>query len=132
MSRLASTLGLCWLSASAILSGCATTRSNQAPPGGVHGAHEVSCKYVGLEDVSGPNDTNADYVTLMAAYSFGEPRPAKPEKPVSLKFQVTRSRVSEFRDYLASRPETICRPEGGSYSAHVAPFAGARALPQHD
>jgi hypothetical protein len=116
---------------SSVLSACASTQSARPPSAVPPGAHDVTCKYVGLEDVSGPNDQNADSVTLMAAYRFGEPAPKKTKEPLSLRFQVQRSRVKELRDHLATRPEVICSPEGATnYAARVDPFEGVRGVPQ--
>jgi hypothetical protein len=107
----------------AFLAACGATQSNGRPPEQPHGAYEATCKYVGLQDAPGFNDQNADSVALTAAYRFGEPAPKKKSaKPLELSFQNTRSRVTEQTQYLAARPEVICRPEGsGSHYASPEP-----------
>jgi hypothetical protein len=112
------------------LTACATSESaaRAAQPSQLQ---DVACRYVGLEDVSGPSDQNADQVSLVATYRFGEGVSAPTKAPLPLKFQVSRSRVSELTAYLSASPEVICVPEGDSnYTAKVAPFGDVRGEPQ--
>jgi hypothetical protein len=115
-----------------MLSGCAAGATTRAGvPEDPRGARNLTCRYVGLEDVSSPSDQNADSVSLLATYRFREPDAAPPKAPLSLKFQVDRSRVTELTQYLASKPEVICQPEADSnYAAHVEPFGDIRGEPQ--
>jgi hypothetical protein len=122
-----------WL-ASAGLTACATA-SQVSPP--VRSAEQpnkvqdVSCRYVGLQDVSTAHDQNADQVSLLATYRFGAGvAPAK--GPLALMFQVDRSRVSELGDYRAAQPEVFCSPEGSShYAAKVTPVGYAPSQAHH-
>jgi hypothetical protein len=115
------------------MSACATASETSAPP--VRSAEQpnklqdVSCRYVGLQDVSSAHDQNADQVSLLATFRFGEGvKPAK--EPVGFMFQVDRARVSELRDYLAARPEVFCSPEVNSQTtAKVTPFGDAYRQP---
>jgi hypothetical protein len=123
------------LLASAGLTACATATESSPP---VRSAAEqpnklqdVSCRYVGLQDVSTAHDQNADQVSLLATYRFGAGvTPAK--GPLAFMFQVDRARVSELRDYRAAEPEVFCSPEGSShYAAKVTPVGDAHSQPQH-
>ena len=122
------------LLASAGLTACATA-SESSPP--VRSAEQpnklqdVSCRYVGLQDVSTAHDQNADQVSLLATYRFGAGvTPAK--GPLAFMFQVDRARVSELRDYRAAEPEVFCSPEGSShYAAKVTPVGDAHSQAQH-
>ena len=90
-----------------------------------------TCKFVGLESVEGPSDQNADSVSLLAVYRFGGPDAGRTERPLSLKFQVDRSRVNELQHHLESRPEVVCSPEAnGRYTARVEPFHNESGKPQ--
>jgi len=111
---------------------CSTSTGAEAnPPKYPRGALDQTCKFVGLEAVEGPTDQNADSVSLRAVYRFAEPNVAPAKKPLSLKFQVERSRVDELRRYLDARPEVICSPEGtANYAARVAPFGNIRGEPE--
>lgn len=118
-----------------LLSGCAAGAAGAGGRAGVaedpRAARNLTCRYVGLEDVSSPNDQNADSVSLLATYRFREGDEAPPKAPLSLKFQVARSRVTELTQYLASKPEVICQPEADSnYAAHIEPFGDIRGEPQ--
>ncbi|HEY2736616.1 MAG TPA: hypothetical protein VGI70_21600 [Polyangiales bacterium] len=72
---------------------------------------EATCRYIGLEDVSGRHDDDVDAVSLRAVYRFGDSSAGR--EPLSFKFQVDRARRQELRDYLTEQPEVICAPEGG-------------------
>jgi hypothetical protein len=119
------------LLAGVALTACATATGSSAPERSAdqpNKLQDVSCRYVGLQDVSTAHDQNSDQVSLLATYRFGEG--ATPGK-VSYMFQVDRARVSELRDYLSARPEVFCSPEGSShYAAMVTPVGVAHSQPQ--
>jgi hypothetical protein len=110
----------------------ASEATRSSAPQYPRGVLDRTCKFVGLESVEGPTDQNADAVTLLAVYRFGEPGVPAPKQPVSLKFQVNRSRVNDLRSHLEAHPEVICSPEAGThnYAARVAPFGDIRGQPQ--
>jgi hypothetical protein len=119
------------VSIAAWLTACATSSESAARASKPSQLQDVACRYVGLEDVSGPSDQNSDQVSLVATYRFGEGVSAPAKPPLPLKFQVSRSRVSELTAYLSASPEVICVPEGDSnYTAKVAPFGDVRGEPQ--
>jgi hypothetical protein len=116
---------------------CSGTQSTRAPGATAAevppGAHDLTCEYVGLESVQGASDANSDSVTLLAVFRFSESQLPPPKAPLSLKFQVERSRVNELRDGLSARPEVICRPHGqDAYAADVTPLPGVRGEPQEE
>lgn len=115
-----------------VASGCTAARpTGRVPAASVpSGAHDLSCQFVGLEAAQGVNDANSDAVTLVAVYRLpdGASRPAR--APLSLKFEVTRSRVDELRDHLASQREVICSPDqDANYRVRVEPFHGVTGVP---
>lgn len=113
----------------AVLVSCASTPPRPTEP--TSRLNDLSCQFVGLEAVDGGSDTNADSVVLIAAYRFAGPGVAAPKAPLSLKFQVDRSRTSALRSHLSARPDVICSPdENSNYTARVEPFDGSRGIPQ--
>jgi hypothetical protein len=120
------------LAGCALLGLCAcSTASSATKLQQPRGAHELTCRYVGLEAVTGPNDTNSDAVTLLAVYRFAEPNVPPPKKPLSMKFQVSRSRTRELQDYLESRPEVICTSEDDKhYTVSMEPLGDFHGEPQ--
>jgi hypothetical protein len=94
------------------------------------GTHDLTCEFVGLESVQGSNDENSDAVTLLAVYRFSSDRTESRGAPLSLKFELTRSRVDELRAHLTSPRQVVCSPdEQSNYSARVEPFDGEKAVP---
>lgn len=103
------------------------TAAEVPPPG----AHDLTCEYVGLESTQGMSDVNADTVSLLAVFRFSESDVPPPKQPLSLKFQVERSRVNELQDGLSARPQVICRPHGqDGYAPDVTPMPGVHGEPQ--
>jgi hypothetical protein len=95
-------------------------------------SNDVVCRYVGLESVETPQHEDTDSVTMLATYTFREKNVPPPAEPLSLKFQVDRSRVSELRSHLESQPEVICHPEPNArYKVQVKPLPEPHAeLPE--
>jgi hypothetical protein len=86
-------------------------------------SNDVVCRYVGLESVETPQHEDTDSVTMLAVYRFREPNVPPPKEPLSLKFQVNRTRVNELRSHLESQPEVICNPEPNQhYHVQVKPL----------
>jgi hypothetical protein len=109
--------------------GCAGTLERSTPYPNT--LNDATCDFVGLEHVQGPSDTDADYVTLLAVYRFSSSSLPQPKQPLSLKFQVTRSRVDELEQHLTARPQVVCSPDDErNYSARVAPFDGVAGIPE--
>jgi hypothetical protein len=112
-----------------LLCACSTAGPSPATdPTYPSGAHELTCEYVGLEAIQGPPDVpdqDADSVAMLATYRFSEPDTLPPKPPLSLKFQVSRDRVSELRDQLSARPQVLCRPHGeNSYAPDATTLPG--------
>lgn len=72
---------------------------------------EAICQYVGLESTETPQRVDTDSVSFLAVYRFREPHTSSSENPLSVKFQVNRSRVQELRSHLESQPEVVCTPD---------------------
>ena len=86
-------------------------------------ASEALCQYVGLESAETPQYSDRDNISLLAVYRFREPGVPAPKEPLTVKFQVNRSRVNELRSHLEAQPEVICTPENDThYHVHVKPF----------
>ncbi|MET0386304.1 MAG: hypothetical protein ABW321_10120 [Polyangiales bacterium] len=109
----------------AMLHGCA----HEGPPP-AYPAHDVACHYIGLESVETPQysrQSDRDAVLLTAVYRFDEPNVPAPKEPVTVKFQVDRSRVQELRSHLESQPDVVCTPDRDAhYHAKVRPFAARK------
>lgn len=72
---------------------------------------EAICQYVGLESTETPQRVDTDSVSFLAVYRFREPHTESSEAPLSVKFQVNRSRVRELQSHLESQPEVVCTPD---------------------
>lgn len=84
---------------------------------------EAICQYVGLESTETPQRVDTDSVSFMAVYRFREPHTTTTEGPLSVKFQVNRSRVQELRSHLESQPEVVCTPDNDlHYHVKVKPL----------
>jgi hypothetical protein len=109
--------------------GCAGTHERGAPY--PNPLHDVACDFVGLEFERGPSDTDADYVSLLAVYRFSTSSLPSPKEPLSLRFQVARSRMDELQQHLSARPHVVCSPDHErNYSARVPPFEGVAGIPE--
>jgi hypothetical protein len=68
-----------------------------------------------LESVETPQQGNrlsdTDSAAFVAVYRFRDSHTPKTESPMSVKFQVNRSRVAELRSHLESQPEVVCAPD---------------------
>ena len=122
------------LLASAGLTACATASESRTPARSAQQPNklqDVSCRYVGLQDVSTTHDQNSDQASLLMTWRFGE-GVAPGKGPLAFMFQVDRSRVAELGDYRAAQPEVFCSPEGSShYAAKVTPVGVVHSQPQH-
>ena len=86
-------------------------------------ASETLCRYVGLESAETPQYSDRDSISLLAVYRFREPNLPAPKEPLTVKFQVNRSRVNELRSHLEAQPEVICTPDRDAhYQVRVKPF----------
>jgi len=81
------------------------------------------CQYVGLESAETPQYSDRDNISLLAVYRFRESRVPAPKEPLTVKFQVNRSRLNELRSHLEAQPEVICTPDRDAhYHVQVKPF----------
>lgn len=107
--------------------GCSAARTQQVPPDYPR-SQEVLCHYVGLEASTRPTGQDEDTVAMLAVYRFSEPNTPPPDEPLTLKFQVDRSRVDELREHLERQPEVICSPDANAHhTPRVKPFATSKA-----
>jgi hypothetical protein len=112
---------LTWIAAFA----CAGIGCAEAParPEKYPGTSQTLCQYVGLESVETPQYSDRDSISLLAVYRFREKGTPPPKEPLTVKFQVNRSRVNELRSHLESQPEVLCTPDRDAhYHVQVKPF----------
>jgi len=84
---------------------------------------EALCQYVGLEAVETPRHVDTDSISFVAVYRFSEPNLPAPKEPLTVKFQVNRTRVNELRSHLESQPQVICTPDRDlHYQVRVKPL----------
>lgn len=108
----------CYLWLAATLAGCAAEQPLAEYP-----RNETICQYVGLESVVTPEHTNIDSVSFLAVYRFREPNVPPPKHPLTVKFQVDRSRIHDLRAHLESQREVVCSPDHEQhYRVHVKPL----------
>lgn len=107
----------------AVLMSAAAGCAAPAAPAPEYPHSEAICQYVGLESTETPQRVDTDSVSFLAVYRFREPHTQSSEPPLSVKFQVNRSRVQELRSHLESQPEVVCTPEADlHYHVRVKPL----------
>jgi hypothetical protein len=117
-------LGLAFVSCAA---GCSATRTRQVPPNYPR-SQQVLCHYVGLEASTRPTEADEDTIAMLAVYRFNEPNTPPTDEPLTVKFQVDRSRVDELREHLERQPEVLCSPDANSHpTPRVKPFVPSKA-----
>jgi hypothetical protein len=123
MSRVAHELP--WLTVLGAFALAACSSAQTRPPdsalraaGVPRGAHELTCEYASMDSVQGWHDDDVDWAGVFAVFHLPEARTLPPKQRISWKTQVSRSRVSEHRDELATLAEPICTPEAGSAHPH--------------
>jgi hypothetical protein len=105
-----------------IVTGCSAARTTQVPPEYPR-SEQVLCHYVGLQASTRPTEQNQDMVSMLAVYRFSEPSMPPPDEPLTLTFQVDRSRVDELREHLERQPDVICSPDANArHQPRVKPF----------
>jgi hypothetical protein len=95
------------------------------PPDNPASHNDVMCRYVGLESVESESEQKSerDNLSLLATYRFRESNVPPAKDPLTVKFQVERSRVNELRGHLESQPDVICNPDNDAhYRVRVKPF----------
>ncbi len=117
-------------------SACGASSAQEPPPQAAPTRYEGTCAFLGIEEVAGPTDQNADSVSLVATYQLEPKQTRGQDGPLSLKFRVERSRVGDLRSHLEQHPNVLCHPgtdthEAGldhnaAYSLDVPPFEGQR------
>lgn len=110
-------------------SGAPINVGNTVTPTPAADRYEGSCAFIGIEEMQGYTDENADAVFLVARYRWPDQETKPAEKPIELAFQVQRSRVNDLQAHLMQYPNVICRPRPGpagvgDVELSVPPFEG--------